>query len=161
MLSKSLARIKSAPKQSATALIAGAAIVAATIICTVFFMTGGSDTPAASYRLSLPRNTYALTPAVTNDEQERGLGGRDSLGTKEGMLFWYADTAKRCFWMKDMRFAIDMLWVSYDKKLVKIEGSVQPDTYPQAYCATAQYVIELRAGTAAKEGLRVGDKLSF
>ena len=161
MPSKSLAKIKSEPKRYAVVIIACIAIVIAAIVCTSFSTTGGADVPAASYRLSLSGGVYNLTTAVTEAEQEQGLGDRDGLPPTEGMLFWNADTAQRCFWMKDMRFSIDMLWVGHDKKVVKIEHSVSPDTYPQTYCADAQYVIELHAGAAAKEHIVVGRRLQF
>lgn len=77
------------------------------------------------------------------------------------MLFLYEDEAQRCMWMKDMRFAIDMLWLDSRKKITKIQKDVRPETYPDAFCARAQYVIELKAGEAERHRLRSGQTLAF
>ncbi|HYH75462.1 MAG TPA: DUF192 domain-containing protein, partial [Candidatus Saccharimonadales bacterium] len=154
-------RIKSAPKHYAVAALAVVAIAVAAVIVTVYSKTGGTDVPAASYRLSFADRSYNLSVAVTGAEQERGLSGRDNLPGNQGMLFWYPDSQERCFWMKDMQFPLDIMWVSADKKVVKLAENVQPDTYPEAFCAKAQYVIELNAGQAERNRLQQGQSLNF
>ncbi len=117
---------------------------------------------------SLPRRTliingtsYQLEVASTPDEQIKGLSGRKAMPDWSGMLFSYPDEAERCMWMKDMRYAIDILWVGSDKKINHIEQKLAPETYPQTYCFEAQYVVELSAGQAAKHSLRNGQLLDL
>jgi uncharacterized protein len=161
MLSNVLAKIKSALRRHGIVAVAVVAVVLTIPVYALFASRGDASVPAASYRLRMHNATYNLTAAVTEAEQTKGLGQRQSLAAKEGMLFWYADEGQRCFWMKDMHFAIDMLWVGHDKKVVKIVPKATPDSYPQTWCADAQYVIELSAGVAAKEGVRLGTQLDF
>jgi uncharacterized protein len=101
----------------------------------------------------------ADTPAL----QERGLGGRDGLAVDHGMVFPYSSPSQRCFWMKGMRFSIDIIWLDANKKVGHIEKDLSPDTYPQSYCpeVAAQYVVELQAGAADKLGIADGDKLEL
>jgi uncharacterized protein len=105
-----------------------------------------------------------LEVADTPAEQQKGLSGRSGLAKNSGMLFVYeAAQNQRCFWMKDMRFAIDIVWVDADKKVVAVQPNLTPDTYPQRYCNTvpAQYVLEVPAGDAQRLGLRTEVKLRF
>jgi len=106
---------------------------------------------------------YELELADTLEEQELGLGKRDSLPLDRGMLFAYDTPEKHCFWMKDTHFALDMIWLDAQKRVVHIEQDVSPDTYPDTFCpsAPAQYIIELNAGQATAAGIRINDTLSF
>lgn len=95
--------------------------------------------------------------------QEKGLGGRRCISEDEGMLFPFSRPGYYPFWMKDMRFPIDMLWLSADKKVVYIQPDVSPATYPKTFvnAKPASYVLELKAGGAQDLGLQDGSQLSF
>ena len=97
--------------------------------------------------------------ADTTELRRRGLGGREGLAQNEGMLFVFSSTAKHGFWMKDMRFSIDILWLSSEGSIVDAEESISPDTYPNVYVpvAPALYALELPAGFMKEHGLQVGD----
>ncbi len=110
---------------------------------------------------SLKPWVYYLDAARTSAKQEKGLGDREKLRFNAGMIFIYDNTANRCFWMKDMRFSIDIIWVDDTKKVTAIEHNVNPKTYPDAFCHDAQYVIELNAGEAKKADLKQGQQLTF
>jgi uncharacterized membrane protein (UPF0127 family) len=111
--------------------------------------------------VTLGGQQFIMEVADTPAQQELGLGKRDSLAADYGMLFAFTSAGLRCFWMKDMRFPLDIIWIGSDKKIGHIEKSLSPDTYPQSYCPqlAARYVIELNAGTADKLGLHDGDVL--
>lgn len=102
--------------------------------------------------------------ADTPAKQALGLGQRDNMMPRAGMVFPYAKpTTDLCFWMKDMRFSIDIIWLDAHKQITLIEPSLSPATYPQSYCPSkpSQYVVELNAGVAHNLGLRQGQKLDF
>lgn len=112
--------------------------------------------------LQAPNRTFRLEIADTDDEQRLGLGDRDALGYDDGMLFVYPNERRLCFWMKDMRIPIDMIWLDGAKKVLKVEANVKPETYPKDFCAdNAQYVIELNANVANGAGVEVGQTLKF
>lgn len=106
---------------------------------------------------------YVLQVAKTRSAQALGLGKRASLPENQGMLFVFQQPAVQCFWMKDMHFPIDMIWVSSSKRVEHIESNVSPKSYPHTFCPNVQarYVIELNAGQAKKAGIRTGRLLSF
>ncbi|HEV7454597.1 MAG TPA: DUF192 domain-containing protein [Candidatus Saccharimonadales bacterium] len=117
-----------------------------------------------SYRtLQLQSSRYTLQVADSAAERRKGLGGRSSIPTDAGMLFVYDAPGLPCFWMKDTRVALDMIWLDSNKKVVHIAADVTPGTYPKTFCPPqpAQYVIELRAGEAVRNHVQTGDRLSF
>lgn len=101
--------------------------------------------------------------AQTNAEQEKGLSGRESIPENEGVLFVFENSAPHLFWMKDMKFAIDIIWIDADSKVVYIKKSVTPDTYPEVFKPTgnAKYVLEVLAGFSEKNNLKEGDSVLF
>lgn len=101
--------------------------------------------------------------ADTPQLQELGLGNRDGMGADEGMLFIFQQDSEYAFWMKDMYFSIDMVWISSASKIVYIASNVSPQTYPEDFAPTspARYVLELHAGYAQAHGFKVGDTVQF
>jgi uncharacterized membrane protein (UPF0127 family) len=104
---------------------------------------------------------YRLKPVNSPEDQERGLSSTANLDKQTGMIFVNNEVAERCFWMKDMNYPLDIIWVDDKKQVVHVEADVAPDTYPQTFCAQAKYVIELNAGAAATSGITTGKTLSF
>jgi len=104
-----------------------------------------------------------LEQATTAKEQEKGLSGRTNLKTDSGMLFVFDKPAVRCFWMKDMQFPIDIIWLDQNKKVMTIKENTSPDTYPESFCSDkpAQYVLETNAGQAKILGIQKGSQLQF
>lgn len=92
-----------------------------------------------------------------------GLSYRDSIGS-DGMLFVFTESsAENCFWMKDMKFSIDMVWLSSDKTVLSIDREVSPETFPNTFCpvSPAKYGIEINAGTAQNYGFEIGKQVKF
>jgi uncharacterized protein len=115
------------------------------------------------WELRAGSKTYRVRMVRTQAAQTKGLSGEVALPHDEGMLFAYGDSAIRCFWMKDMRFPIDIIWADAQRRVVHIETSVTPESYPRTFCPDmlAQYVLELRAGEANHANITTGSKLSF
>lgn len=91
----------------------------------------------------------------------RGLSGRPGLGPEEGMLFLFDTVRIQSFWMKDMRFPIDILWIR-DGRIVGISPNVpvprRPSELPQYPSPVpCDVVLEVRAGAAHRWGLLLGD----
>lgn len=97
--------------------------------------------------------------ADTPAKQQQGLSGRSGLGPDRGMLFVYDESRIPSFWMKDMNFALDIIWIGHEKTVVGITENISPDTYPQTFSPDqpVQYVLEVPAGYANRTGVEVGD----
>lgn len=99
-------------------------------------------------------NDQIIVAEVVRTERERnqGLGGREDIGINEGMLFLFDDAAPHPFWMKGMKFAIDIVWIN-DDEIVGVTEDVSPepgksDVELAIYLppAPANKVLELKSG---------------
>lgn len=101
--------------------------------------------------------------ASTSAELERGLSGRASLPKGSGMVFIFAQPGAYGFWMRDMNFPIDMVWIKENKTVAGVAANVSPDSFPQVFYPPAEilYVLELPAGSASDYKIATGTKLVF
>jgi len=102
--------------------------------------------------------------AKTPSERQQGLSGVRKLADDEGMLFVFPEKQQPTFWMKDMNFPLDFIWIS-DKKIVDLTENVlnpSPDT-PEPEISRCQpkqpvdMVLEVNAGWIAKNKIKIGD----
>jgi len=93
-----------------------------------------------------------LEIADTPEKRELGLSGRKNLPEKTGMLFVFPMPSQPGFWMKDMKFALDFIWLDQNLKVAEIIENISPETYPEVYIPQEpiQYMLELTAGDALR-----------
>jgi uncharacterized membrane protein (UPF0127 family) len=106
---------------------------------------------------------HAPLVASSSEQQSLGLGQRDSLPAGEGMLFPFSAPGNYGFWMKDMRFPLDMVWVLPDKTVAGVTADIPADSYPTVFFPPLpiSYVLELNRGDAAALGIATGTQLVF
>lgn len=145
-------------------------LVGTFIIFVIFILVGNSNffKPKTSSikNIELAGQNIKVELALTLADQEKGLGGRASLGENQGMLFAFDHLDRYHFWMKDMKFPLDMIWIGEDMKVVYIKKDATPESYPQSFGPSisddfAKYVLEINAGFADKNNLKVGDSVVF
>jgi uncharacterized membrane protein (UPF0127 family) len=117
------------------------------------------QTPVASIK----GTEFKLEVAKTEAERGKGLSGKPSLGANNGMLFVFEEPGNFCFWMKGMRFPLDILWFDSHRHLVHLEKNLSPGTYPKSFCPndSAKYVLEVNAGTSEYLKLQKGDVIKL
>ncbi len=106
------------------------------------------------------RHRFSIEVARTPQQHMQGLMGRQHLPPDQGMLFYFNSSQRISMWMKDTPLSLDMLFVADDGQILAI--------HPQAIPLSTQFipspgpvrgVLEVLAGTAAKLGIVVGDRL--
>lgn len=105
---------------------------------------------------------YTMEIVTTPEDISRGLGGRADIGS-DGMLFVLNGEQVARFWMKDMLFPIDMIWI-YQGKIVSYTPNAQPpqagtpDLELQIYESgqLVDMVLEVPAGFSVQEGFAAG-----
>lgn len=106
-----------------------------------------------------------LVFAITPDEQEIGLSNHTELEKGTAMLFIFPKSDVQAMWMKDMKFPIDMFWITDKDQIVHIEKDAQPCTPPMCEIyeppILVKYVLETNAGFANEANLFDGDKVEF
>ena len=98
-------------------------------------------------------------------EMGRGLSGRSALAPGKGMLFKFEDEDLHRFWMKDMKFNLDIIWMDKQGKVVFIAPDLQPCT-PQACPSYGPpqkdlYVLEVNASFCKTNGIKPGSKATY
>lgn len=99
--------------------------------------------------------------ADTLSTRIKGLSGTPFLPEGVVKLFAFGTAGVHSIWMKDMHYALDILWVAEDGVIVHIEENISPDTYPESFSSPipAWYVIEANAGFVASSSIAVGDEV--
>ena len=101
--------------------------------------------------------------AKNSAEFTKGLGDRPCILPDQGMLFSFTKPGRYPFWMKDMKFPIDIIWIAANHKVVAMEINESPSTYPDRFenQAPAQYVLELKANQSKALHIAIGTPVSF
>jgi uncharacterized protein len=104
--------------------------------------------------------------AITPDQQAMGLSFRNSLNASQGMLFLFHTPGDYSFWMKDMKFPLDILWINSDNNIVHIEKNLQPCVFillcpSYSPHSISKYVLEVNSNYTIKNNITVGDRVSF
>ena len=122
-----------------------------------------SEPYRADTYVKFPNVSYAAEVVDTVPTRQKGLSGRKCIPAGQGMLFSFDEAGKHGFWMQDMHFAIDIIWLDNDLKVVTVENGVLPSTYPHIYFPTenARYALELKAGQASSHGVVIGSTAQF
>jgi hypothetical protein len=152
-------------------LASAAALVACLVIAGLVFIqidTAAAPSPrdsasSASSTVEIGGRVIRVSVADTAAARQTGLGGRNSLAPDEGMLFIFPEDGTYGFWMKDLRFAIDILWLASDRTVISMAQNVSPETYPRVFTpeVPARYVLELHAGFAKAYAVDIGDEVRF
>ena len=113
--------------------------------------------------LTIHNITIKVEIADTPISRERGLSGRTSLSDGRGMLFVYSAPGFYSFWMKDMNFPIDIIWIDEAKTIIGITKNISPVTFPETFQppSLAKYILEVNAGWPDKNLIQIGDLVQF
>lgn len=137
-----------------------------------FFLMRGGNFPKFGFNSSptakINNKTYKLIPAKTDAEKIKGLSGRDSLAKDTGMLFVFSDKGIYPFWMKNMKFPIDIIFIN-DNKIVDLFENAQVPTLGQTDAdlkrykssENANYVLELNAHEITMQKMKKGDNVEL
>jgi uncharacterized membrane protein (UPF0127 family) len=113
--------------------------------------------------------TFTAETARTVAQQTQGLSGRDQLPRSAGMLFPLQTERTPVFWMRQMRIALDFVWIAKDCRVAEITPNVPPpapntpDNALPLYSSSRPvlYVLEINAGEAAANSIRAGQPVLF
>ena len=103
--------------------------------------------------------------ADTLKKRSLGLGKRTSLKKGWGMLFVFEKRKPHRFWMKDMQFPLDIIWLD-NHRIVHIIHNAKPTNsrdVPEVMTSPVpvNFVLEIAAGRAAKLRLKTGQRMNL
>lgn len=110
--------------------------------------------------------TFALYVAKSGKDKEIGLSKYNKISENQGMIFQFEKDGFYPFWMKEMKFPIDIIYIN-DGKIVTVYKNVptpsSSNPSPPIYTnlEPADTVLEVNAGLSQKYNFKEGDKVSF
>ena len=145
-------------------------IILASVLFLLFsFITEGALAQEFSYAHATVITPKGVSiPVEVSDTPEKrslGLGKRDKLEKGWGMLFVFEKRIPHSFWMKNMRFPIDIIWLD-NQRIVELAENVPPPQEGESPKVMeprfpSNFVLEIESGRARALGLKVGQMLSY
>ena len=107
-------------------------------------------------------NRYHLYVADDDSKRTKGLSYSKKLNSDEGMLFIFPTAGKFGFWMKDMNYSLDFIYLN-NNQIVDTLVNITPNTFPKVFTSdkSADKVIELNAGEVARSKLEIGSNIDL
>lgn len=105
------------------------------------------------------RIDYRVEIADDDAERQHGLMFRTSMPNGHGMLFIFPQSRPQAFWMRNTYMPLDIIYIGADGRIVSIVQGRPFDESPLPSGAPAIGVLEIYAGKAAEQGIRVGDRV--
>ena len=137
------------------------------VIGAVILLSSSGGLLGKKTTVTLAKQKVTLDVADTEKARETGLSGRNSLSDNQGMLFLFDEPSIPSFWMKGMKFPIDIVFLNNNKIVTIFKNVPAPKTVtetPNVYyqpSSPSDKVIELKAGMADKYNLHQGDTIKL
>jgi len=152
---------------AATLLVATPAIVAAQAETTPPWRIP-VDSARTKVNVVVGDNALVTDLAITSRQQQLGLGYRNTLGPDEAMLFVSDEASPRTFWMKGMRFCLDIIWIEGGEIVAAAEntcpdpaGTEDIDRLRVSSPSDVTFVLEVNAGWLDEHGYGVGTQVTI
>ena len=112
---------------------------------------------------------FRVELAITSEQRAQGLSGHAPLAPDAGMLFVFEQAQKYSFWMYEMLFFLDMIWIDAECTVVHITRNAPPPAPGQALADLPRYgppvpilyVLEINGGEAESSAVTVGSPAKF
>ncbi|TPM01991.1 DUF192 domain-containing protein [Mesorhizobium sp. B2-3-10] len=104
--------------------------------------------------------SFSIEVADTDAEREAGLMYRQDMADDHGMLFVFPIQQQVGFWMKNTPMPLDLIFIGQDGKIRAVKQGVPQSEAVISPGVPVRFVLELKAGTAARNGIEYGNLLS-
>lgn len=118
------------------------------------------------YEMGVGEKIIKVEIADTDLKLKRGLSGREKIEDEEGMLFVVPENSIPSFWMKDMKFPIDIIWID-DLKVIGVLENLPVPTEAESELLRYQpeqpidYVLEVKTGFVKDNNIKIGDAVEL
>lgn len=138
------------------------------VLCSIaiIFLIWPSSTRTSVFAVVVTPTGQVITADIANTPSARakGLSGRASLAPDQGMLFLFDRPSIPTFWMPNMKFAIDIVWLN-GNRVISVSEGVQPESgvpvLRYSPDAPVNRVLEVPEGVAAASGMVAGAELDI
>lgn len=126
-----------------------------------FYFSYGQRNFSGSPSVTVNNHKFSVEIADEPGERSRGLGERESICDDCGMLFLFDNPGQYAFWMKDMKFPLDFIWIA-GNRVIGVDKNIPPDysgiLKPEI---PVDKVLEINAGVREKRKIEIGDEIKI
>lgn len=139
-------------------------IILIILICFLSFLVFLKLSPEKKTYVIIYNQKFYIDVAKTEEQKEKGLSIYKSIENNQGMIFPFSTPDYYIFWMKNMKFPIDIIYIRNDK-IVDIFKDVPSPKSPNDFLPIykpkniADTVLEINAGLSEKYKFKIGDKV--
>jgi uncharacterized membrane protein (UPF0127 family) len=135
-----------------------------------FYVTHFSVKKPGTVEIQVASSTIYAQVANTENKRSLGLSYTPKIDENAGMLFVFDNQEARNFWMRDMYFDLDIIWLDENKQVVGFFERVPKESYNHEHPEKSKiyhspdntkYVLEVNSGTIQRLKINVGEKLEF
>ncbi len=155
-------------------------LITLVVLITILGVVGWWQSSRSTKQISLNQlQNHQIVPVILGEQKlmveivktpqsiSQGLSGRTTLGS-DGMLFFLPETQVAHFWMKEMQFGLDFIWLK-DQQVVDLTLNVPPPDPVTPLSQLPVYspntpvdmVLEVEAGRVNQWQIERGDLLHF
>jgi len=131
----------------------------------VFYQFQSYGNVKTNGKVTIGKNVFNIETVKSEKDKQIGLTKYKSIKENQGMLFAFDTENKYSFWMKNMKFPIDIIFINNDEIVDYVENATPPapDTEPATYepQLPVNYVLEIKSGLVKKYNIKTGDKISI
>lgn len=147
-------------KENIRLLIGAVVVLFATVLIITLLVIGKKTT------VQINDQIFKVYVAKTDKEKQMGLSGKEKLEENQGMLFVFDNPDYQSFWMKNMKFPIDIIYLNGNKVVTVVENALPPtsaDEQLEIYQSDekANRVLEVNAGIAKKNNIKKGSVIKI
>lgn len=110
-----------------------------------------NDKESNLVKITIGDKKYKVEIADTPEKQKKGLMGRESLPSDQGMLFIYDEPQDVSYWMKDTSISLDIIFIDDDMEVISVKQG-QPMSEEPITEKDVQYVLEVNVDSGIEEG---------
>lgn len=133
----------------------------------LFFIGCAGEADPATLNFPDAKTDLTLTLLIADSQSERakGLMFMDEIAESEGMWFIFDDDGYLSFWMKNVKFSIDILFIDSNFVIKKIWSSIKPcmedpcETYQSGF--KARYALEVKSGFCLRHGIEENQRVQY
>ncbi|MCR4326123.1 MAG: DUF192 domain-containing protein [Candidatus Roizmanbacteria bacterium] len=145
--------------------IATVLLIVGTVIILAVMRLKEKPTPSIQ-TLTIGNAHLDVTLADTDEKREQGLSGKPKMGENEGMLFTFPVSGTWTFWMKDMLFDLDFIYIK-DQQVIALKEHIPAPKNNNGKVAIIEpskefdWLVEVHAGWVEKNSITIGQRVEI
>lgn len=139
----------------------------------VFYQLTKTQMTKNDGKVTIGKQIFNVEAVKTDTEKQTGLTKYRNITNNQGMLFIFDNPLIVNFWMKNMKFPIDMIFIKDDTIVSIVEKApilTKEEETAAHDCQTVtcykptepiNYVLEVNSGLVSKNKIKIGDKVKI